>query len=140
MTDFREGGPFWPPLPHPCVAPKMPILNRVKKPLKQISQETSLQILKSLLSIKQTCSLYLKVNETILFQMLSFKEKDTDCFVRKEASKFGVEIILFVKENILGRKYNIIFKQNFNLQKNLLHIFCSKLLDWRLSLTCAAFH
>ena len=27
MTDFREGGPFWPP--HPRAAPKMPILNRV---------------------------------------------------------------------------------------------------------------
>ena len=27
MTDFREGGPLWPP--HPWAAPKKPILNRV---------------------------------------------------------------------------------------------------------------
>ena len=29
VTDFREGGLFAPP--HPCSAPKMPILNRVKQ-------------------------------------------------------------------------------------------------------------
>ena len=30
VTDFREGGPFCPPSPHPWAAPKRPILNRVK--------------------------------------------------------------------------------------------------------------
>ena len=30
MTDFREGGLFVPPLPHPWAAPKKSILNRVK--------------------------------------------------------------------------------------------------------------
>ena len=29
VTEFREGGPFW-PAPHPWVAAKKPILNRVK--------------------------------------------------------------------------------------------------------------